>query len=139
MRALLEEVAPVISPETVETARKAVAANPSPRPPIICWAIACSARGDYEGACAAFKDSENLCLAWEKAENVPPALDDAWFRSILYRAVSEFCAGHYRQANAVAARAASVPLDKKHPLAPGTPPANMGGQDTARAPDAGPA
>ena len=76
--------------------------------------------GDYEGACAAFKDSENLCLAWEKAENVPPALDDAWFRSILYRAVSEFCAGHYRQANAVAARAASVPLDKKHPLAPGT-------------------
>lgn len=68
--------------------------------------------GDYEGASAAFKESENLCLAWEKAENVPPALDDAYFRSILYRAVSEFCAGHYKKAEAIASRAASVPLDK---------------------------
>lgn len=76
--------------------------------------------GDYEGASAAFKESENLCLAWEKAENVPPALDDAYFRSILYRAVSEFCAGRYKRAEAIASRAASVPLDKKHPLAPGT-------------------
>lgn len=49
-----------------------------------------------------------------------PALDDAYFRSILYRAVSEFCAGRYKRAEAIASRAASVPLDKKHPLAPGT-------------------
>ena len=57
----------------------------------------------------------------EKAENVSLALDDAYFRSILYRAVSEFCAGRYKRAEAIASRAASVPLDKKHPLAPGTP------------------
>lgn len=120
MRALLEEVAPVISPETVETARRAVAANPFSASAHHLLGHCLFRTGDYEGACAAFKDSENLCLAWEKAENVPPALDDAYFRSIIYRAVSEFCAGRYKQANAVAARAAAVPLDKGYPLAPGT-------------------
>ncbi|WP_290488377.1 MULTISPECIES: tetratricopeptide repeat protein [unclassified Akkermansia] len=120
MRALLEEVAPSISPETVETARRAVAANPFSASAHHLLGHCLFRTGDYEGASAAFKESENLCLAWEKAENVPPALDDAYFRSILYRAVSEFCAGHYKKAEAIASRAASVPLDKKHPLAPGT-------------------
>ena len=120
MRALLEEVAPSISPEIVETARRAVAANPFSASAHHLLGHCLFRTGDYEGASAAFKESENLCLAWEKAENVPPALDDAYFRSILYRAVSEFCAGRYKRAEAIASRAASVPLDKKHPLAPGT-------------------
>jgi len=120
MRALLEEVAPSISPETVETARRAVSANPFSASAHHLLGHCLFRTGDYEGASAAFQESENLCLAWEKAENVPPALDDAYFRSILYHAVSEFCAGHYKKAEAIASRAASVPLDKKHPLAPGT-------------------
>lgn len=120
MRVLLEEVAPVISPETVETARKAAAANPLSASAQHLLGHCLFRTGDYEGASAAFKASENLCLSWEKAENVPSALDDAYFRSITYRAVSEFCAGRYKAANAVAARAASVPLDRRHPLAPGT-------------------
>lgn len=120
MRALLEEVAPVISPETVETARKAVAANPLSASAHHLLGHFLFRTGDYEGASAAFQASENLCLAWEKAENVPPALDDAWFRSIVYRAVSEFCAGRYKEADAIAARAAAIPLNKEHPLAPGT-------------------
>lgn len=120
MRVLLEEVAPVISPETVETARKAAAANPLSASAQHLLGHCLFRTGDYEGASAAFQASENLCLAWEKAENVPRALNDAYFRSILYRAVSEFCAGHYKKAEAIASRAASMPLDKKHPLAPGT-------------------
>jgi len=120
MRVLLEEVAPVISPETVKTARRAVAANPFSASAHHLLGHCLFRTGDYAGASAAFKGSENLCLAWEKAENVPPALDDAYFRSVIYRAVSEFCAGRYRQANAIAARASSIPLDKKNPLAPGT-------------------
>lgn len=120
MRALLEEVAPAISPETVETARKAVAANPRSASAHHLLGHCLFRTGDYAGASAAFKDSETLCLAWEKAENVPPALDDAYFRSLIYRAVSEFCAGRYKEAEGIAARAAAVPLDKKHPLAPGT-------------------
>lgn len=120
MRALLEEVAPSISPATVETARRAVSANPFSASAHHLLGHCLFRTGDYEGASAAFKESENLCLAWEKAENVSPALDDAYFRSILYRAVSEFCAGRYKRAEAIASKAASVPLDKKHPLAPGT-------------------
>lgn len=120
MRVLLEEVAPVISPETVETARKAAAANPLSASAQHLLGHCLFRTGDYEGASAAFQSSENLCLAWEKTENVPRALNDAYFRSILYRAVSEFCAGHYKKAEAIASRAASVPLDGKHPLAPGT-------------------
>ncbi len=120
MRALLEEVAPSIYPATVETARRAVSANPFSASAHHLLGHCLFRTGDYEGASAAFKESENLCLAWEKAENVSPALDDAYFRSILYRAVSEFCAGRYKRAEAIASRAASVPLDKKHPLAPGT-------------------
>ena len=118
--ALLEEVAPSIYPATVETARRAVSANPFSASAHHLLGHCLFRTGDYEGASAAFKESENLCLAWEKAENVSPALDDAYFRSILYRAVSEFCAGRYKRAEAIASRAASVPLDKKHPLAPGT-------------------
>lgn len=83
MRALLEEVAPSISPETVEIARRAVAANPFSASAHHLLGHCLFRTGDYEGASAAFKESENLCLAWEKAENVPPALDDAYFRSIL--------------------------------------------------------
>ena len=89
MRALLEEVAPSISPEIVETARRAVAANPFSASAHHLLGHCLFRTGDYEGASAAFKESENLCLAWEKAENVSPALDDAYFRSILYRAVSD--------------------------------------------------
>ena len=112
MRALLEEVAPSISPATVETARRAVSANPFSASAHHLLGHCLFRTGDYEGASAAFKESENLCLAWEKAENVSPALDDAYFRSILYRAVSGFCAGRYKRAEAIASKAASVPLDK---------------------------
>lgn len=49
MRALLEEVAPSISPETVEIARRAVAANPFSASAHHCWAIACSAQVIMKG------------------------------------------------------------------------------------------
>ncbi|MCC8124148.1 MAG: hypothetical protein LIO47_01765, partial [Akkermansia sp.] len=84
MRALLEEVAPSISPATVQTARTDVSANPFSASAHHLLGHCLFRTGDYEGASAAFKESENLCLAWEKAENVSPALDDAYFRSILY-------------------------------------------------------
>ena len=122
MRALLEEVAPSISPETVEIARRAVAANPFSASAHHLLGHCLFRTGDYEGASAAFKESENLCLAWEKAENVPPALDDAYFRSILYRAVSEFWS-----------------LGQKASAGSRYPASAMGGQDAACAPDAGPA
>ena len=76
--------------------------------------------GDYRGASAAFKKSEDLCVNWEKSEKVPRALNDAYFRSAIYRAVSEFCAGRYKEADRIASAVASVPLDKEYPLAPGT-------------------
>lgn len=49
MRALLEEVAPSISPATVETARRAVSANPFSASAHHYWAIACSAREIMKG------------------------------------------------------------------------------------------
>lgn len=120
MRALLEEVAPVISQETVEIARNAVKVNPFSASSHHLLGHCLFRTGDYDGASESFKNSEDLCLAWEKAENVPPALDDAYFRSVIYRAVSEYCAGRYKQASDIASRAAAVPLDTKNPMAPGT-------------------
>ena len=120
MRALLDEVAPVIPPETVETARRAVAANPQSSSAHHLLGHFLFRTGDYRGASAAFKKSEDLCVNWEKSEKVPRALNDAYFRSAIYRAVSEFCAGRYKEADRIASAVASVPLDKEYPLAPGT-------------------
>lgn len=120
MRALMDEVAPVIPPETVETARRAVAANPRTASAHHLLGHCLFRTGDYPGASAAFKQSETLCLDWEKSEKVPRALNDAYFRSAIYRAVAEFCAGRYKEADRIAAEAAAVPLDKEYPLAPGT-------------------
>lgn len=120
MRVLLEETAPVIAPETVTFARKAVEVNPQ----------AASARhllghmlfrtGDYQAASAAFKESEALNQAWQKERKVPLAWNDGYVRSLIYRAAAEFCAGRYKEAEAVARKAAALPLDKEHPLAAGT-------------------
>lgn len=120
MRALLDEVAPSMPLETVETARKAVAANPLCASAHHLLGHCLFRSGDYREAAEAFKKSENLCVAWEKAEKIPRALNDAYFRSILYRAAAEFCAGNYRKADKIAAAAAAIPLDKAYPLAPGT-------------------
>lgn len=120
MRALLDEIAPVMPPETVETARKAVEANPQCASAHHLLGHCLFRTGDYRGASEAFRQSENLCMDWEKSENVPRALNDAWFRSILYRAASEFCLGNYKEAEKIASAAASIPLDKAYPLAPGT-------------------
>lgn len=120
MRALLDETAPAISPETLAMAGKTVELNPQ----------AASARhllghflfrtGDYEGASASFKMSEELNLAWGEEKQLPKALNDAYFRSVIYRAVSAFCAGQYKESVNIAEQAAKVPLDRDHPLAPGT-------------------
>ena len=108
------------SPEAVETARRAVAANPQSSSAHHLLGHFLFGRGDYRGASAAFKKSEDLCIDWEKSEKVPRALNDAYFRSAIYRAVSRFCAGRYKEADRIASAVASVPLDKEYPLAPGT-------------------
>ena len=138
MRALLEEVAPSIYPATVETARRAVSANPFSASAHHLLGHCLFRTGDYEGASAAFKESENLCLAWEKAENVSPALDDAYFRSILYR-VALTLRRPLQKGGSHRLQSRFRSPGQKASVGSRNPPSAVGGQDAACAPDAGPA
>lgn len=120
MRALLEEVAPVISPETVETARKAVAANPFSASAHHLLAIACSARGTMKGHAPPSRTLKTCAWPGKRRKTFPPRWMTPGSAPSFTGPFPNSAPDITGQANAVAARAASVPLDKKHPLAPGT-------------------
>ena len=139
MRALLEEVAPSISPATVETARRAVSANPFPHPPIIYWAIACSAREIMKGHPLRSRSLKICAWPGRRRKTCLPRLMTPTSVPSFTVPFPNFCAGRYKRAEAIASRAASVPLDKKHPLAPGTLLQLWEARTLPAAPDAGPA
>ncbi len=120
MRALLEETAPVVSSAAVDAARKAVATNPDSIAARQLLGHIQFRTGNYSGAAYSFEKAAQLSEQWEKLNSVPRALNESWFRAGVYRAVAEFCHGNYDKAEKLAKELNKVPLDKAHPLAPGT-------------------
>lgn len=77
-------------------------------------------RGDYIKASQSFQKAEKLALQYEKRFRIPRARNLAWFKAISYRAVAEFCAGHYDTADKLAAKVVQVRVEGKYPKAVGS-------------------
>ncbi len=120
MRALLEESAPQVSEVAVNAARKAVASNPESFSARHLMGHMQFRTGNYSGSALSFDKACKQSEAWEKRVGAPRAYNDAWFRSAIYRATAEFCHGNYEKALQLAEVVAKQPLDKAHPMAPGT-------------------
>lgn len=77
-------------------------------------------RGDYIKASQSFQTAEKLALQNEKRFRIPRARNLAWYRAISYRAVAEFCAGHYDTADKLAAKVVQVRVEGKYPKSAGS-------------------
>lgn len=119
-RALIEETSPVVDESVLAHARRAVELVPSYPPAHLLLGHFLFRSGKYEEAVQSFDRSARLYQQWADGAQIPMADNDGYFRSMVYRATSEWCKGDVPRAMETATKLAAIPIDKKRPLAKGS-------------------
>lgn len=120
LRALLEETNPVVTVDTLSSAYKAVELSPHHAPSLHLLGHLSFRAGEYEQAERHFNQAAEQYTAWQQGSHLTLADNEHYFRSILYRAVSEFCRGDQAKAKKTASDLAVLPVNLKRPKAKGT-------------------
>lgn len=120
LRILIEETAPVISAEILAKTQKMLELSPDNPPANHLTGHLLFRTGQYQKAEEHFSKAAVFYQKWQEGSGLTLADNEGYFRAIMYKSVSEFCRGNFKEAQETSQKLNKLPINTDRLKAKGT-------------------